>query len=76
LSENLWSCGCDFIAPFSDFLERKKELIADYDSVICVSSREGLKSGEPCPTKKSISRRVKNVDGDVRNEALELVSMS
>ena len=61
LSENLWSCDCDFIAPFSEFLEKRKEIVADYESVHCLSNnviREGVREGEPCSfssLKKSVS---------------------
>ena len=79
LSENLWSCGCDFISPFNDFLERKRDIISDYDNVICVSSREGLKQNEPCTAKKSkpVSKQVGRIDqeDEDNNEALELATI-
>ena len=75
LSENMWSCSCEFIAPFSDFLERKKDTIADYESVICVSSRESLQVGEPCPTRKSMTQSVAGITSEAGNEALELATI-
>eukprot|EP00095_Tigriopus_kingsejongensis_P011074 maker-scaffold23_size669530-snap-gene-5.23 protein:Tk11074 transcript:maker-scaffold23_size669530-snap-gene-5.23-mRNA-1 annotation:"hypothetical protein Y032_0054g2483" len=37
LSRNTWSCECDFIQPFNDFLEKNHRIIHDYDAVQCVS---------------------------------------
>ncbi len=37
LSQNTWSCECEFIRPFNDFLEKRALSIADYDAVQCVS---------------------------------------
>jgi len=68
LSENLWSCDCDFIAPFSEFLEKRKEIVADYESVHCLSNnviREGVREGEPCSSsslKKPVSISDDNED--------------
>ena len=75
LSENMWSCGCEFIAPFSEFLEKKKEIISDYESVNCVSSnvlREGLRDGEPCPARKSLPAKH---DENEKSEALALATI-
>ena len=75
LSENMWSCGCDFIAPFSEFLEKKKETISDYESVNCVSSnviKEGLREGEPCPARKSFPAKKEENE---KSEALTLATI-
>ncbi|TRY62943.1 hypothetical protein TCAL_07279 [Tigriopus californicus] len=37
LSRNTWSCECNFIQPFNDFLEKNHRIIPDYDLVQCVS---------------------------------------
>ena len=37
LSQNLWSCQCDYIAPFNDFLQSHLEMILDYEEIQCVS---------------------------------------
>ena len=37
LSRNTWSCECDFIQPFNDFLESRAMSIVDYDDIQCVS---------------------------------------
>ena len=37
LAQNLWSCQCDFIAPFNDFLQAHLNVIADYEEIQCVS---------------------------------------
>jgi hypothetical protein len=64
LAENLWSCSCDFVSPFNAFLERRKDLVADYDNVICVTNHGGLKSGEPCSARKFISKAGKDGEAD------------
>ncbi len=37
LSRNTWSCECDFIQPFNEFLEHNALAVRDYDIVQCVS---------------------------------------
>ena len=56
LSENMWTCGCDFIPRFNEFLEKRKEVIADYERINCVSNnviREGVREREPCSSKQA-----------------------
>ena len=37
LSENVWSCECNFIAPFNNFLQSNIEIVSDYEQIQCVS---------------------------------------
>ena len=37
LARNTWSCECDFVVPFNEFLEANALLVRDYDIVQCVS---------------------------------------
>ena len=37
LSANLWSCECEFVAPFNAYLEANIPQIRDYEQVQCVS---------------------------------------
>ena len=37
LSQNVWSCECNFIAPFNDFLQANIEKVIDYEQIQCVS---------------------------------------
>lgn len=57
LSQNLWSCKCDFLAPFNDYLESHMESIVDYEQVNCVSDniiQRRILGSEPCPAAKVI----------------------
>lgn len=54
LSQNLWSCECDFVTPFNQFLETRIKTIADYEEINCVSDniiQKGDWGLEPCPSK-------------------------
>ena len=37
LAQNVWSCECDFIAPFNDFLQSHISQVLDYEQIQCVS---------------------------------------
>ena len=37
LARNTWSCECDFVVPFNEFLEENALVVRDYDIVQCVS---------------------------------------
>jgi Leucine-rich repeat (LRR) protein len=51
LSQNLWSCECDFVAPFNEYLETRIKTIVDYENINCVSDniiQKGDWGLEPC----------------------------
>ena len=37
LAQNIWSCECNFIAPFNSFLQNHIEKVVDYEQIQCVS---------------------------------------
>ena len=56
LSQNLWSCECDFVAPFNAFLETRIKTIVDYENINCVSDniiQKGDWGLEPCSSSSS-----------------------
>ena len=40
LAQNMWSCECDFVTRFNDYLEANINAIVDYDSIQCVSNND------------------------------------
>ena len=48
LAQNVWSCGCDFIAPFNEFLETNIGRIVDYEDIQCVSEDAVVASRTLC----------------------------
>lgn len=63
LSQNLWSCECEFVAPFNEFLESRIKTIVDYESINCVSDniiQKGDWGLEPC---SSSSRAITDNSG-------------
>lgn len=47
LAQNLWSCECDFIAPFNAFLQHNMDKVIDYEDVQCVSENAMTLSSRP-----------------------------
>ncbi len=39
LSENVWSCECEFLMPFTRFLASYRQRIVDVDSIVCVADQ-------------------------------------
>lgn len=57
LSQNLWSCKCDFLAPFNEYLETHMEKVVDYEQVNCVSDniiQRRLLESKPCVSPKVV----------------------
>lgn len=54
LAQNLWSCRCDFIAPFNDFLQAHLNVIADYEEIQCVSENAVTISRDLCSSSSSL----------------------
>lgn len=48
LSQNLWSCQCDYITPFNDFLQSHLDVILDYEEIQCVSENAVTVSRHLC----------------------------
>ena len=53
LAQNVWSCECQFIAPFNEFLEANLRRILDYDEIQCVSENAVPVSKDLCRTTSS-----------------------
>ena len=53
LAQNMWSCECEFVTVFNDFLETNINAIVDYDNIQCVSSNDIIIDGENCAQSKS-----------------------
>jgi hypothetical protein len=64
LAQNVWSCECEFIAPFNDYLESHIESIADYEEVQCVSENAVAFSRNLCKTTASLAK-VSGAEEDV-----------
>ncbi len=58
LSANLWSCECEFVAPFNAFLETNIALVKDYESVQCVADSAVAFSRDLCKSEaKSVPKK-------------------
>ena len=61
LAQNMWSCECEFLTLFNDFLEANIRSIADYNSVQCVSNNDlVIGAGENCPPREILSPGLQN----------------
>ena len=77
LSQNLWSCECDFVAPFNEFLETRLKSIADYEQINCVSDniiQKGNWGLEPCPS-KSVAANPSKDERDGQGPNLSLTTI-
>lgn len=71
LAQNLWSCHCDFIAPFNDFLQTNMEKVIDYEDVQCVSEDVMTPNKHQlCQEKQAIS---KEEAGDTQYELVAIL---
>ena len=62
LAQNMWSCECEFLTMFNDFLEENFHSISDYDSVQCVSNNDlVMGEGENCPSREIFSSGKQNI---------------
>ena len=50
LAQNVWSCECQFISPFNEFLETNLDRILDYEEIQCVSENAVAISRDLCKT--------------------------
>ncbi len=57
LSQNVWSCHCDFIAPLNTFLQNNLLKIADYEQVQCVSENAMALDQNLCLDPVSVTNR-------------------
>ena len=69
LAQNVWSCGCDFIAPFNEFLETNVGRILDYEDIQCVSEDAVVASRNLCKGRTSASAGVMKVAKPFSNRA-------
>ena len=62
LAQNMWSCECEFLTMFNDFLESNIKSITDYDSVQCVSNNDlVIGAGDNCPPREIYSSGHQNL---------------
>lgn len=78
LSENMWSCSCDFAKPFKTYLQTFQDRLSDWDQIKCVTDNL---INEPimdtiCP--ELIQGQVSKVDTDelVANDNLVTILVS
>ena len=51
LSENMWSCGCEFIQPFNNFVRMSRDRIPDKSMIKCITdnfTKESLNTDTIC----------------------------
>ena len=64
LAQNLWSCRCDFIAPFNDFLQAHLNVIVDYEEIQCVSENAVTINRDLCSSSSNLVEDISTVGTD------------
>ena len=76
LAQNMWSCECEFLTKFNDFLEANIRSIVDYDSVQCVSSNDlVIGIGENCLPARDPASSTNQLNSSVATEGLNLATI-